>query len=152
MHTLIDFMTHVKGVEYVISVLAITGYILYAEILKPKPFKTLAKSAGEDLEYLRDTGFRHTLRTVGRIAAAPFIGLAYVIALPFVFVFTLGAELAGMAAEGLEKALGMAGRTASFGWRPMEAYLGGKKGKKKDKAEAAKESEAKEKEPGAGPA
>jgi hypothetical protein len=147
MHTLIDFTTHVKGVEYIISVLAITGYILYAEILKPKPFKTLAKSTGEDLEYLRKTGFRGTLRTAGRIAAAPFIGLAYVIALPFIFAYTLVAELLGMAAEGLEKAMGMAGRSASFGWRPMEAYFGGKKEKKKEKAERQAKEKANEKEP-----
>lgn len=146
MHTLIDFTTHVKGVEYVISVLAIAGYILYAEILKPKPFKTLAKSTGEDLEYLRKTGFRGTMRTLGRVAAAPFIGLAYVIALPFIFAYTLGAELLGMAAEGIEKALGMAGGSASFGWRPMEAYLGGRKEKKNRKKEKA-EAKAKEKEP-----
>jgi hypothetical protein len=144
MHTLIDFTTHVKGVEYIISVLAITGYILYAEILKPKPFKTLKQSAGEDLEHLRNAGYRNALRTVGRVAAAPFIGLAYVIALPFVFAYTLGAELVGMAAEGIEKALGMAGRTASFGWRPVEAYLGGKKDRKNKKKEKA---ESKEKEP-----
>jgi hypothetical protein len=147
MHTLIDFTTHVKGVEYIISVLAITGYILYAEILKPKPFKTLAKSTGEDLEYLRKTGFRGTLKTVGRIASAPFIGLAYVIALPFVFAYTLGVELAGMAAQALGKAIGMAGRTASFGWRPVEAYLGGKKEKKKEKAEREAKEKTNEKEP-----
>jgi hypothetical protein len=130
MHTLIDFTTHVKGVEYIISVLAITGYILYAEILKPKPFRNLAKSTGEDLEYLRKTGFRGAMKTVGRLASAPFIGLAYVIALPFIFAYTLAAELLGMAAEGLQRARGMAGRSASFGWRPMEAYLGGRKDKK----------------------
>ncbi|HZW36742.1 MAG TPA: hypothetical protein VFF01_07340, partial [Candidatus Deferrimicrobiaceae bacterium] len=59
MHTLIDFTTHVKGVEYIISVLAITGYILYAEILKPKPFKTLKQSAGEELAHLRRSGYRN---------------------------------------------------------------------------------------------
>ena len=147
MHTLIDFTTHVKGVEYIISVLAITGYILYAEILKPKPFKTLAKSTGEELEYLRKTGFRGTLKTVGRIASAPFIGLAYVIALPFVFAYTLGVELTGMAAQALGKAIGMAGRTASFGWRPVEAYLGGKKEKKKEKAEREAKEKTNEKDP-----
>jgi hypothetical protein len=149
MHTLIDFTTHVKGVEYVISVLAITGYILYVEILKPKPFRSLKKTAGEDLDYLRDKGFRGAARTAGRIAAAPFIGLAYVIALPFLFVYTLGAELFRMAAEGIEKALGMAGRTAFFGWRPMEAYLGGRKERKKEKENASSpaKGEAKEKEP-----
>ena len=147
MHTLIDFTTHVKGVEYIISVLAITGYILYAEILKPKPFRTLSRATGEDLEHLRKTGFRGTMKTVGRIAAAPFIGLAYVISLPFIFAYTLGAELLGMAAESIEKALGLAGRSASFGWRPMEAYLGGRKGKKKGKASADAKAEAKAKEP-----
>lgn len=139
MHTLIDFMTHVKGVEYVISVLAITGYVLYAEILKPKPFKSLKQSAGEDMRHMRSEGARSVLRTAGRLAAAPFIGLAYVIALPFVFAYTLGAELTGMAAQAFGKAVGMAGRTASFGWRPVEAYLGGRKDKKdtkKEKAEA----------------
>ena len=139
MHTLIDFMTHVKGVEYVISVLAITGYVLYAEILKPKPFKSLKQSASEDMQHMRSEGARSVLRTAGRLAAAPFIGLAYVIALPFVFAYTLGAELTGMAAQAFGKAVGMAGRTASFGWRPVEAYLGGRKDKKdgkKKKAEA----------------
>jgi hypothetical protein len=136
MHTLIDFTTHVKGVEYIISVLAITGYILYAEILKPKPFKTLKQSAGEEMEHLRNSGYRNAWRTVGRLAATPFIGLAYVIALPFVFTYTLAAELAGMAAEGLGKAFGAAGKTAFFGWRPVEAYLGGRKNRKKGKSEA----------------
>jgi hypothetical protein len=145
MHTLIDFMTHVKGIEYVISVMAITGYVLYAEILKPTPFKSLKQAAGEDLQHLRSEGPRSFFRTAGRLAAAPFIGLAYVFALPFVFAYTLGSELTGMAAHALGKALGMAGRTATFGWRPVEAYLGGKKDKKdgkKDKAEGkAKEAE-----------
>jgi hypothetical protein len=136
MHTLIDFTTHVKGVEYIISVLAITGYILYAEILKPKPFKTLKQSAGEELAHLRNSGRGTAWKSVRRLAAAPFIGLAYVIALPFIFAYTLAVELAGMAAEGLEKAFGAAGKTAFFGWRPVEAYLGGRKNRKKVKSEA----------------
>lgn len=148
MHTLIDFMTHVKGIEYVISVMAITGYVLYAEILKPKPFKSLKQSAGEDLQHLRSEGPKSFLRTAGRLAAAPFIGLAYVIALPFVFAYTLGAELTGMAAQALGKVLGMAGGTATFGWRPVEAYLGGRKDKKVEKKEKgeAKEADGSEKE------
>ncbi|HEY7587086.1 MAG TPA: hypothetical protein VH866_11325 [Candidatus Deferrimicrobiaceae bacterium] len=146
MHTLIDFMTHVKGVEYVISVMAITGYVLYAEILKPKPFKSLKQSASEDMRHMRSEGARSVLRTAGRLAAAPFIGLAYVIALPFVFAYTLGAELTGMAAQAFGKAIGMAGRTASFGWRPVEAYLGGRKDKKDKKATKKDKAEAGEKE------
>jgi hypothetical protein len=137
MHTLTDFMTHVKGIEYLISVLAITGFILYVEVLKPRPFKTLAKATSEDLDYLRQTGRRNNLTTLKRLAAAPFIGLAYVVSLPFIFAFALCGELLGMAAEGLDRAFGMAGKSLSFGWRPMEAYLGGRKARKarKEKAE-----------------
>ncbi len=130
MHTLTDFTTHIKGVEYLISVLAITGFILFVEILKPKPFRTLKNSINEDREHIRKEGTRSVLTTLTRLAAAPFIGLAYVIALPFVFTFAVARECAGKAAEALDSAMGVAG----FGWRPMEAYLGGKKDKKERKA------------------
>lgn len=136
MHTLTDFMTHVKGLEYLISVLAITGFILYVEVLKPKPFKTLAKATSDDLDHLRKAGRQNNLTTLKRLAAAPFIGLAYVVSLPFIFAFALCGELLGMAAEGLDRAFGMAGKSLSFGWRPMEAYLGGRKARKAGKAKA----------------
>lgn len=150
MHTLVDFLTRVKGVEYILSVLTITGFILFIEILKPSPFRSLSKRIGEDLAFLREEGFRSFLRTVGRALAAPFIGLFYVIALPFLFAHTLLVELGGMAAEGVARALDAAGATAVFGWRPSEAYLSGRKGKRarkergkgKDKEKAGEEGEA----------
>ena len=61
---------------------------------------------------------------VWRIIAAPFIGLAYAVALPFMAI--------GIVATLLIKKLGIAS-LASFGWRPAEAYLGGKKNSKKRK-------------------
>ncbi len=130
MHTLTDFMTHIKGIEYLISVLAITGFVLFVEILKPKPFNTLKKSVNEDVEHLRSEGKENTMRTLKRLAAAPFIGLFYVFSLPFVFAYAVGRECFGRAAEGLEGAFGLAGRSFAFGWRPLESYLGGKKDKK----------------------
>jgi hypothetical protein len=143
MHTLTDFTTHIKGVEYLISVLAITGFILFVEILKPKPFRTLKNSIREDREHIRKEGTQSVLTSLKRLAAAPFIGLAYVIALPFVFTFAVARECAGKAAEALDSAMGVAG----FGWRPMEAYLGGKKDKKERKAkEEAKKDDAEKKE------
>lgn len=132
MHTLYDFLTHVKGIEYIISVLFIAGYILYAEVLKPKPFKTLVESGREDLEYIKKTGYRNALRTIGKIMAAPFIGLAYIVMLPFAFAFAVGATA-------LNGVLGMAGKSVSFGWRPTEAYLAGKRKKKEEKKEDEKE-------------
>ena len=143
MHTLVDFVTHVKGVEYIISVLTIAGFIVYWEALKPTPFRSLARSAGDDIDHIRKTGFRGTMKTAGRLCAAPFIGLLYVITLPFVFFAALSTEAMGLAAAGARKVLGTAGKTAAFGWRPTEAYLAGRKDKKQ-KAGA--------KEPGQAPA
>ena len=129
MHTLVDFITHVKGVEYIISVLTITGFMLYWEALKPSPFKSLARAASEDISRMRGNR-RGTMTTVRRLCAAPFIGLFYVVTLPFVFFAALSTEAAGLAASGARKVLGLAGRTAGFGWRPTEAYLAGRKDKK----------------------
>jgi hypothetical protein len=128
MYTLYDYLTHVKGIEYLISLLFIAGYILYVEILKPKPFKTLTEDAKEDLKFIENTGYRNILKTLGRIVAAPFIGLAYVVALPFAFMFAIGTAA-------LHGVLSMAHRTMYFGWRPLEAYLTGKKKRKEEKKE-----------------
>lgn len=145
MQTYVDFITHVKGVEYILSVLTIAGFIVFLEVLKPRPFRTILETTKDDLAYMKETGYATTLRTVKRMFAAPFIGLAYVIALPFVFTYALATELLRMAADGLERMLGLAGKTVFFGWRPMEAYFGGKKGKKeKERKEQAKEDDKEE--------
>lgn len=123
MNTLFDFITYVKGVEYIVAILFIAGYIVFWEVLKPKPFKTLTATAKEDIEYIKKIGFRAVIKTIGRVMAAPFIGLAYVAALPFIFVLSLGAAV-------INGVLSLTGASASFGWRPLEAYFAGRKGKK----------------------
>jgi hypothetical protein len=60
------------------------------------------------------------------LLVGPFIGLAYVIALPFVSIATMAALVARKIAGGIFNLLG---NLVSFGWRPGEAYLGGKKKK-----------------------
>jgi hypothetical protein len=134
MHTLFDFITHVKGVEYILSLTFIAGYILYSEVLKPKPFGTVARTGRDDLSYLRETGRKNTYRTIGRIVSAPFIGLAYVVALPFVFAYAIFSAIMGAV-------LGTIGREAAFGWRPAEAYLTGRKKGKKQEEKTADEKE-----------
>jgi hypothetical protein len=96
---------------------------LYAEILKPKPFKAIMETGRDDMEFIKKSGYRNTVKTVGRIAAAPFIGLAYVVALPFAFAFAL-------LSTAVNSAFQLVGKEVSFGWRPTEAYLAGKKKKK----------------------
>lgn len=128
MHTLYDFLTYVKGVEYLIAVAFIGLYLLYWEALKPKPFHTLARSGKEEMAHIRETGYGNTLRTVGKIAAAPFIGLAYIVMLPFSFAIALAMALGNALSR-------LAGPSVSFGWRPVEAYLAGKKKRKKENKE-----------------
>jgi len=131
MHTLFDFMTHIKGVEYILALMFIAGYILFSEALKPKPFATVKSTGKDDLEYVRKVGYRGIMKTMGKIAAAPFIGIAYVVMLPFAFVAALGTEVGG-------RVMSLTGRSTAFGWRPMESYLTGKKTKKEDKKQEQK--------------
>ncbi len=133
MHTLFDFITHIKGIEYIVAISAIVIYMIYWEFLKPKPFKTLAETSKEDLEHIKKTGSNKIIRDIGKVCAAPFIGLAYILALPFGFAYALGSA----AVNGM---LSLAGREASFGWRPTEAYLAGKKKEKKDKGKTNNEN------------
>lgn len=127
MNTLYDFVTHVKGIEYLLSVTFIAGYVLFWETLKAKPFQSLVRAEQEDLEYIRETGgYRNVLKTAGRVAAAPFVGIAYVVALPFAFAYALAAA----AGNGL---VTLVGKEATFGWSPVAAYLTGRR-KRRGKA------------------
>lgn len=122
MHTLFDFITHVKGIEYIFSLTFIAAYIIYWEFLKPRPFSTVAAVGREDMDYVKKEGVS---RTIVKIATAPFVGLAYIISLPFVFAYALFSAIMG-------GVLGMIGKEAAFGWRPAESYLAGKKKQKKE--------------------
>lgn len=129
MFTLVDFTTYIKGIEYVLAILAIGGFLILWEVLKPKPFKTVVETGKDDLGYIEQMGgFKHVLKTVGKIAAAPFIGLAYIVMLPVGFFALLATTLVNAAVNG---AATLIGRNATFEWRPMESYLTGKKKQKK---------------------
>ncbi len=129
MHTLVDFITHVKGIEYVLSIMFIGGFLLFWEILKPRPFATVVSAGKEDLDHIKQSG--ETMKYVGKIAAAPFIGLAYIIMLPIGFFFVVLSEGVNLLVKGVSTLLG---RDVSFEWRPMEAYFTGRKKKQKEAA------------------
>src|SRR5208337_84636 len=128
MHTLFDFVTHIKNIEYLASLTFIALFLVLNEVLKAKPFGTLVHAGKEDIEHIKTAGSGEVFKTVKRIIAAPFIGLAYVVALPFAFLFAL-------ASAAINGVLGFAGREATLGWRPLEAYLSGKKEDKKKEDE-----------------
>jgi hypothetical protein len=67
-------------------------------------------------------------KVYGNLFVAPIVGLLYVITLPFIAIGTV------LAAAGKKVLAGMAtlaGNLVSFGWRPLEAHLAGKKKRKK---------------------
>ena len=120
MHTLFDFVTHIKNIEYLASLAFIAGFLILNEVLKAKPFGTLVQAGKEDIEHIKTEGSGQLFTSVKRIIAGPFIGLAYVAILPVVFLFAL----ASAAVNGVLD-------LTSLGWRPSEAYLSGKKEDKK---------------------
>ena len=126
MYTLFDFMTHVKGIEYIISVLSIAAFMVFWEVLNSKPFATVVSAGKEDLTHLKQSG--ETIKYVRQLATAPFIGLAYIVILPVGFFLVLLSEGVNLAVKGVSTLLG---KDVSFDWRPMEAYFTGKKGKVK---------------------
>ena len=75
------------------------------------------------------------------IVLAPVIGLLYAAFLPFIGIAML-VKLVGQKAGG--GVMEMVHGSASFGWRPSESYLTGKKEKEAKKDEASKDTEEKE--------
>lgn len=70
----------------------------------------------------------YKLSPVGLLVFGPLAGLLYAALLPFIGIGMM-AKLLGQKSFG--KAAAAVGRGISFGWRPGEAYLGGKKKEKK---------------------
>lgn len=137
MYTLVDFITHVKGIEYIMSILAIGGFLLLWEAMKPTPFRTVVETGKEDLNYIEQAGgARQILKSVGKIAAAPFIGLAYIVMLPIGFFAVLAISVVNLAMKG---AASIAGTSMTFEWRPVEAYLAGRKKKERTSTKAEKD-------------
>jgi hypothetical protein len=71
-----------------------------------------------------------TLRDILSLIAGPIMGLIYVISLPFVAIAMVVVLIGRKALGGV---LSIVRSLISFGWRPTEAYLGGKKEKKTKK-------------------
>lgn len=127
MNTLFDFVTYVKGIEYVIALGSIAGYIIFWEILKPRPFRTLLEAGKDDMASIRKAGHQGNKRTLLNILSAPLVGAFYLAMVPIAFAYAASVRVFG--------------EHANFGWRPVEAYLAGRKSsKKKEKAAEVKDS------------
>jgi hypothetical protein len=111
MHTLVDFVTHIKGVEYIMSIMAIGGFLLFWEVLKPAPFRTVVSTGKQGIEYIKQNGYGGVMRSLGKIAAAPFIGITYLVMLPIGLAAALMIGGANLMLNGLS---GILGKNMSF--------------------------------------
>ncbi|MDH5511500.1 MAG: hypothetical protein OEZ32_14260 [Nitrospinota bacterium] len=93
MNTLFDFITHIKGVEYLLAIGFIGLFILIWESLSPRPFGAMLAVGRDDLDHMRHAGVREVVRTAVHTAAAPFLVIAYVAMVPVAFVTGLGLAL-----------------------------------------------------------
>lgn len=69
-----------------------------------------------------------TGKRIAALLLGPIIGLVYVISMPFIVIATIVILIGKKALSGM---LSLLRSLVSFGWRPSEAYLGGKKKKRK---------------------
>ena len=120
MHTLFDFISSVNAVQYGLSLLFILGFIIFNEILKPRPFDGLVEAIVEDVKFIRNGGKMRPL--MKKVAVAPVYTVIYLASLPLLF-------LQGMA---VLSGRGIASLT-SAGWSPVRAYFTGRKKVKKGK-------------------
>ena len=116
MHTLFDFVTSTNAAEYGLMLLFILGFIIFLQIMSPRPFKGALEMAADDVKFLRSQNRVRLLRLARNAALAPAYFMFYLAALPFLFVQGLAAPL------------------ASAEWSPVRAYFTGRKarGKKPD--------------------
>jgi len=70
----------------------------------------------------------HREHVYANLVTAPIVGLLYVIALPFIAIGTVAVVMVKRAVEGLYH---LVGNLVSFGWRPLEAHLEGKRKERK---------------------
>lgn len=122
MNTLFDFVSHTKGIEYLIAIGFIALYALFVEFLKPAPFAGLLRSVKEDAAYIRENGKMDMKRLTKNALRLPFVAVAYMAALPA--YFAIGVML--KSEETLARTIG----GGSMAWRPLEAYLSGRARKK----------------------
>jgi small-conductance mechanosensitive channel len=125
MHTLFDFISSVNALQYGLALFFVFGFILFNEILKPRPFDGLLKSFVEDVRFIRSQDRLTSLQLGRKIVVALFYILAYLAALPFLFI-------QGMAVLSFR---GMASVT-SAGWSPVRAYFAGRKKIKRNRGKS----------------
>ncbi len=120
MHTLFDFISSVNGIQYALALFFMIGFVIFCEILKPRPFEGLVRSAAEDIGFIRAGGKVKAARLIKAIILGPIYVLFYAAAVPLLFIHGI-ADLLGKVIVA----------TTSFGWSPARAYFSSRRKSRK---------------------
>lgn len=119
MNTLFDFVSHNKGIEYLLALMFIAGFVVLMEVLKPHPFRAFVSAVKEDWSYLRGAeGASDTMRMAKNAMVLPIVAGMYVAMIPVMFALGLALKLESTVAD-------LVGGGA-MSWRPLESYLTGR--------------------------
>lgn len=86
MHTLFDYISTVNGIQYLLMLTFIIGFILFLELMKPRPFAGLTRIAADDIGFFRTQSVETRLRSVKRLFVAPVYAMLYIAAIPVLFI------------------------------------------------------------------
>lgn len=123
MHTLFDFISNVNATQYALALLSIFGFIIFCEVLKPRPFDGLLKSAADDLRFIRSQQKGKVVQTIKNTALAPVYVLLYLAAVPVLFYLAVVPVIFGKTF----------GAVSSAEWSPVRAYFTGRRKAKKSR-------------------
>lgn len=132
MHTLYDFISSVYAVQYGLAVVFIVGFIVFCEILKPRPFEGLKRAVAEDVRHVRAGGRGKVVQALKGAVWGPVCAVCYLAAVPFLFMHAMAVTMSKMFIV-----------TTQVGWSPVRAYFTGRGKAKKvvGKASARKTTE-----------
>jgi len=120
MHTLFDFISSVNGIEYALALFFMFGFVIFGEILKPKPFEGLVKAVIEDIGFIKAERKGNVFRLLISTALAPLYGLLYLGAVPVLFIHGIAVLISKVIVA-----------TTALGWSPVQAYFTSRKQGKK---------------------
>lgn len=116
MHTLFDYISTVNGIQYVLMLAFIVGFVLFLELLKPQPFAGLMRIAADDIGFVRSQSSEMRLRSLRRFCAAPVYALLYIAAIPLLFVHGVAVIFSRVITA-----------LTWVSWSPVRAYFRGSK-------------------------
>jgi len=120
MHTLYDFICQVNGIQYLLAILFIAGFIIFFEIFKPKPFMGLSRMINEDVSFVKEQGKSHNLQVVKNALTGSAYAMLYVVALPLLFMHGIAVLMSKLFTS-----------VTYIGWSPVQAYFTGRRRAKK---------------------